>query len=266
MQPDDVGLRRGAHRRARGLRREEVAELCGLSVDYVGRLERGTGPWPSTDVLAALARGLRMTRAERDHLFLLCGRVVSSQPVAEHLDAGMQRILDRLQDTPVQVLGQAGVTIKQTPLDVALVGDETAYDGLARSSAYRWFTRPDGRLLYVREDHDYLGRAAVSFLRDDVARYGPASFAGEVLTALSRESREFLEIWERGEVGLRFANEKRLVHPVVGRLDLHCQTLIETESRQILLVYTATPGTGSYERLSALKVMGLELVGLDHQR
>src|ERR1700693_3802370 len=71
MQPEDIGLRRGAHRRADGLRREEVAELCGLSVDYIGRLERGTGPWPSTDVLAALARGLRLTRAERDHLFLL---------------------------------------------------------------------------------------------------------------------------------------------------------------------------------------------------
>ena len=260
MQPEDVGLRRGPHRRADGLRREEVAELCGLSVDYIGRLERGTGPWPSSDVLAALARGLRLTKAERDHLFLLSGRAVSGHRPLEHLDAGMQRILDRLHDTPAQVIGQAGVTIRQTPLDVALVGDETAYDGLSRSSVYRWFTNPDVRALYLGEDHDYMGRVAVSFLREDVARYGPGSFAAEILNALSTESREFLQVWARGEVGLRLANEKRLLHPVVGRLDLHCQTLIEPDSHQILLVFTAAAGTDSYERLRALTVMGPEIV------
>lgn len=262
MQPEDIGLRRGPHRRAEGLRREEVAELCGLSVDYIGRLERGTGPWPSSDVLAALARGLRLTKAERDHLFLLCGRTVSGRPPVEHLDAGMQRILDRLHDTPAQVIGQAGITIRQTPMDVALVGDETAYDGLSRSSVYRWFTNPDARVLYLSQDHDYMGRVAVSFLREDVARYGPGSFAAEIFNALSTESREFLQVWALGEVGLRLANEKRLIHPVVGRLDLHCQTLIEPDSHQILLVFTAAPGTDSHERLRALRVMGPELVKL----
>jgi transcriptional regulator with XRE-family HTH domain len=259
LRPEDVGLRRGPHRRVGGLRREEVAELCALSVDYVGRLERGNGPWPSTDVLAALARGLRLTRAERNHLFVLAGRTVPSHPATEHVDAGLQRVLDRLQDTAAQVLGPAGVTIRQTPLDVALVGDELAHEGLDRSWVYRWFRRPGSRSLYLDEDHDYMGRATVCLLREDVLRYGPTSFAGEVLNALRQASVEFNDIWGRGEVGLRLSAEKRLIHPLVGRLDLYCQTLIEPESRLILLVYTATPGSASYERLNALKVMGSEL-------
>ncbi len=107
LHPEEIGLRRGSHRRAGGLRREEVAELSGVSADYVGRLERGSGPWPSNEVLAALARGLRLTLAERNHLFALCGRTAPAAPVTEHVDAGVQRILDRLPDTPAQVMGQA---------------------------------------------------------------------------------------------------------------------------------------------------------------
>jgi transcriptional regulator with XRE-family HTH domain len=150
LRPEDVGLPRGPRRRAGGLRREEVAELCAIWADYVGRLERGTGPWPSNEVLAALARGLRLTTAERDHLFSLCGRTAPLIPAAEHIDAGIQRILDRLQDTPAQVVGQAGITLRQTPPAVALLGDETAYRGLARSAVYRWFTDPASRDLYPR--------------------------------------------------------------------------------------------------------------------
>src|ERR1700761_884571 len=238
LHPEDVGLRRGPHRRAGGLRREEVAELCAVSVDYVGRLERGSGPWPSNEVLTALARGLRLTSAERDHLFSLCGRAAPQGPAAEHIDAGIQRILDRLPDTPAQVMGQAGTTLRQTPPAVALLGDETAYRGLARSAGYRWFTDPASRNLYPARDHEASSRIQASLLRMSLLRYGEASFTAQVVAALLEQSEEFRAHWDRNEVGLVFPAEKHLDHPEVGGLDLYCQTLSDTGSGQLLLVFT----------------------------
>jgi transcriptional regulator with XRE-family HTH domain len=256
LQPEDLGLYRGPRRRVGGLRREEVAELTGLSADYIGRLERGSGPWPSNGVLLAIARGLRLTRAELDYLFTLCGRAPDAAPAHEHVDAGMQRVLDRLQDTPAQVMGQAGVTLRQTPPAVALMGDETSYQGLARSAVYRWFTDPAARLLYLPDDHDYTGRAMASLVRDDLVRNGSDSLAAQVVRALLKQSPEFAGLWARAEIGLQFASEKRLEHPEVGRLDVYCQTLSDTESGQALLIYTATPGSKSHERLALLGVIG----------
>jgi transcriptional regulator with XRE-family HTH domain len=116
LQPEDVGLRRGSRRRTRGLRREEVAELCNMSADYFARLERGNGPRPSQQMVAAIARGLRLTPDERDHLFLLCGHRTPRRGLrAEHISPGLMRVLDRLQDTPAQVMGSLGETLLQTP-------------------------------------------------------------------------------------------------------------------------------------------------------
>ncbi|HEY0933063.1 MAG TPA: helix-turn-helix transcriptional regulator [Trebonia sp.] len=261
LRPEDVGLRRGPHRRAGGLRREEVAELCAVSVDYVGRLERGSGPWPSNEVLAALARGLRLTSAERNHLFSLCGRTAPLSPAAEHIDAGIQRILDRLPDTPAQVMGQAGITLRQTPPAVALLGDETAYRGLARSASYRWFAGPASRDRYPHGDHAAISRVQASLLRESLVRYGDASFTGQVVTALLGQSGEFQALWDRQEVGLRFPPEKHFEHPEVGELELYCQTLLEGGSGQTLLVFTAEPGSPSQERLALLSVLGRQLLG-----
>jgi transcriptional regulator with XRE-family HTH domain len=260
LRPQDIGLRRGPHRRAGGLRREEVAELCGISTDYVGRLERGSGPWPSNEVLAALARALRLTSAERNHLFSLCGRTAPLTPAAEHIDVGIQRILDRLEDTPAQVMGQAGTTLRQTPPAVALLGDETAYGGLARSAGYRWFLDPSSRDLYPARDHVANSRIQASLLRESLARYGDGSFTAQVVAALLDRSDEFRAVWDRQEVGLGFPPDKHLDHPEVGGLDLYCQTLFDAGSGQFLLVFTAAPGSESYERLALLNVMGRQLL------
>jgi transcriptional regulator with XRE-family HTH domain len=260
LRPEDIGLRRGPHRRAGGLRREEVAELCGISTDYLGRLERGNGPWPSNEVLAALARGLRLTTAERDHLFSLCRRTSPLSPGTEHIDAGIQRILDRLHDTPAQVMGQAGTTLRQTPPAVALLGDETAYRGLARSAAYRWFTDPASRDLYPARDHASSSRIQASLLRESLVRYGDGSFTEHVVTALLRQSDEFRAVWDLQEVGLRFPPDKHLDHPEVGGLTLFCQTLLDGDSGQTLLVFTAPPGSASHDRLALLSVVGEQLL------
>jgi len=259
LQPEDVGLRRGSRRRTRGLRREEVAELCDMSADYFARLERGSGPQPSQQMAAAIARGLRLTPDERDHLFLLCGhRTPHRRLCGEHVSPGLMRVLDRLQDTPAQVMGPLGETLLQTPPAVALLGEQTHYTGAARSAPYRWFTDPAARQRYLPDDHDLNSRVNVALLRAASTREGPRSPAARLVASLLRESAEFASLWDRQEVGLRWSAAKRFVHPEVGRIDLFCQNLQDPDQSQSLLIFTATPGTDSYEKLALLNVLGAD--------
>lgn len=259
LQPEDVGLRRGSRRRAPGLRREEVAELCDMSADYFARLERGNGPQPSQQMAAAIARGLRLTPDERDHLFLLCGHSAPRRRLRdEHVNPGLMRVLDRLRDTPAQVMGPLGETLLQTPPAVALLGEETHYTGDARSAPYRWFTDPAARERYFPDDHARAGRVHVAVLRAAATREGPRSAAARLVAGLLRRSTEFAELWDRQEVGVRWSDAKRFVHPQVGRIDLFCQNLRDPDQAQSLLIFTATPGTESHDKLALLNVLGAE--------
>jgi transcriptional regulator with XRE-family HTH domain len=257
LQPEDVGLRRRPRRRTSGLRREEVADLCSMSADYYARLERGNGPHPSGQMLAAIARGLRLTLDERDHLFLLCGHRTPQRALrGEHVSPGLMRVLDRLQDTPAQIMGALGETLTQTPPAVALLGEQTRYSGPARSAVYRWFTDPTARERYLAEDHPMHSRVHVAQLRASLARQGPDSPAAHLAATLTTRSAEFADLWQRQEVGVRWSEEKRFDHPELGLLCLHCQTLLDPGQDQSLLVFTATPGTGSHDKLGMLTVLG----------
>ena len=257
LQPDDVGLARGSRRRTAGLRREEVAGLCHMSTDYYARLERATGPHPSAQMVAAIAQGMHLTLAERDHLFLLAGH---HPPVAgassEHVSPGMLRILDRLTDTPAEIVTELGETLRQTPLGVALTGDTASLAGPVRSIGYRWFTDSASRELYDPDEHDFLSRLWVSGLREIATRRGPGSRASRMVAELDARSPEFRDIWARGEVGVRPRATKRFVHPELGALELECQTLLDPAQSHSLLVYTAAPGSESAEKLRLLTVIG----------
>lgn len=259
LQPEDVGLRRGQRRRAPGLRREEVAELCAMSADYFARLERGDGPQPSEQMVAAIAGGLRLTPDERDHLFLLAGyRTASRDLRSQHVSPGLMRVMDGLAGTTAQVMGPLGQTLLQTPPAVALLGDQTRYTGNARYAPFRWFTEPADRERYHPEDHGENSRINVALLRGAVTRGGPGSPAAGLADTLRRTSDEFAQLWERHEVGLRWSDTKRFVHPELGRLDLYCQLLLEPDQGQSLLIFTATPGTESHEKLALLTVLGTD--------
>jgi transcriptional regulator with XRE-family HTH domain len=256
LQPEDVGLRRGSRRRTVGLRREEVAELSDMSVDYLARLERGAGPQPSEQMIGALARGLRLTVDERDHLLRLAGHQPPARPgSSSHVSPGLMRILDSLTETPAQVMGPLGETLAQNTTAVALVGDETNHAGLERSAVYRWFTDVASRSLYPPEDHEHQGRVQVSLLRDSAARLRSRR-SDELIVSLRRQSAEFERLWNAVEVGVRHSEEKRFRHPEVGDLSLYCQMAIDPDQMQTLLVFTATPGTESAEKLRMLSVVG----------
>jgi transcriptional regulator with XRE-family HTH domain len=259
LRPGDVGLPAGARRRAHGLRREEVAALAVMSVDYYTRLEQQRGPQPSEQMLAALARALRLTGSERDYLFQTAGHnPPASVAAAAHVAPALLRVLDRLRDTPALILSSLGETLVQNRMAEALFGDKSGCTGLARSEIYRWFTDPAERLHYPEDDRDRQSRAQVAGLRAAYSTMGPNSQAGELVRALQKASPEFAGLWERHEVAKRFAEHKILLHPQLGPIEVDCQALFTEDRSQALLVLTAPPGTEGYEKLQLVAALGQE--------
>lgn len=260
LQPGDVGLPAGLRRRAPGLRREEVAQLALMSTDYYTRLEQQRGPQPSTQMLASIARALRLSDDERDYLYRVAGHGVPDRATDPgHVAPALQRVLDRLGDTPALILDPLAQTLAQNDLARALYGDASAYTGWDRSEIYRWFAHPTtARAIYPADDRDRQGRALVASLRSAVAVLGASSRAGELVRALSRTSPEFVALWDRQEVARRFVDHKTLVHPVVGEIEVDCQALVTEDQLQVLLVLTAAPGTQAADRIRLLGVVGTQ--------
>ncbi|WP_329388390.1 helix-turn-helix transcriptional regulator [Streptomyces sp. NBC_01716] len=257
LQPEDVGLIRGQRRRTSGLRREEVAHLCHMSTDYYARLERERGPRPSEQMIASIAQGLHLSLDERDHLFRLAGHRPSARSTnSEHIPPGLLRVLDHLVGTPAEIVTELGETLRQSPMSVALTGDTTHYSGPARSLGYRWFTDPTTRALRAAEEHAFLSRMHTSALRRLVTLRGPGSRATHLANLLLARSEEFRRQWNNHEIGVHPRDNERLVHPDMGLLELNCQRLLDPSHSHVLLVYTATPGSESHEKLQRLSALG----------
>ncbi|WP_369251356.1 helix-turn-helix transcriptional regulator [Streptomyces sp. R41] len=263
IRPVDVGLSAGPRRRVPGLRREEVAQLAGLSADYYTELERGRGAQPSEQTLAALARALRLGGDERDHLFHLADRPlppVAHGPTA-HVQPALLGLLDRLTTTPAQVITDLHETLVQNELAAALVGRHPAVRGPAASLVHRWFTDPAARAIYPPDEHPHHSRVFVADLQAVAARRGRDSEVARMVTALRRRSAEFAALWDTHDVALRRADHKRIVHPALGVIELDCHSLFSEDGRQRLLWFTAPPGTEGAAQLELLSVIGTQDMG-----
>ena len=228
-----------------------------MSTDYYTRLEQQRGPQPSEQMLASLARALRLTSDERDYLFQISGHnAPTPAAAAAHVAPALLRVLDRLSDTPALILSNLGETLVQNRMADALFGDKSGYTGLARSEIYRWFTDPAERQRYPEDDRDRQSRAQVANLRAAYGSMGPRSRAGELVRALQKASPEFAGLWERHEVARRFEDHKILIHPELGPIEVDCQVLFTEDQSQALLVLTAPPRTEGYEKLQLLAVLG----------
>ncbi|SNT43844.1 Helix-turn-helix domain-containing protein [Actinacidiphila glaucinigra] len=265
LAPSDVGLAAGTRRRTPGLRREEVAQLAGMSADYYTRLEQSRGPRPSRQILGSLARALRLSEDERDHLFHLAGeeppraaRDTGGADGAEHVRPGLLLVLDRLDDTPAQVVSDTGDVLAQNTMAAALVGDAASRPPGERNLVRRFFLDPEARELFPPGDRAEHARRHVAHLRAVLAARPEDARAAALVGELRCRSAEFASLWEEHEVGVRRADVKRFQHPVVGLMELECEVLLSAEHGQRLIVYTARPGSESYERLRLLRVVGLQ--------
>ena len=257
LRPEDVGLATGARRLVPGLRREEVAALAGMSADYYVRMEQARSPQPSEQMLAALARAIRLSNDERDYLYRLAGQNVPARtPQDTHVAPSLLRVFDRLEQTPALILSSLNETLAQNRLGAALLGDHSRHTGLARSSVYRWFTDPAERLIYPEADRGRQSKAQASSLRVALGAAGPRSRAGTLVRELQKVSAEFREVWELHEVATRFEDHKTLIHPELGAIELDCQVLFTEDQGQALLILTAAPRSEAAQKLELLAVLG----------
>ncbi|RDG36470.1 helix-turn-helix transcriptional regulator [Streptomyces corynorhini] len=258
IRPAEVGIADGPRRRTVGLRREEVAMLAGMSVDYVVRLEQARSSQPSPQLLTSLARALRLSDDERDHLFHLAGhQPPPADGVARLARAGLVRMLDLLGDTPALVLSDLGETLAQNRASVLLAGDHHGFSGDRRYVVYRWFTDPATRAASVPEEREHQARQFVADLRATVGRRSGDPVVTGLVERLRAESADFRALWSEHQVAVRRADRKTIVHPRVGPLVMDCETLVTPDHGQLLLVLTPADAEAR-DRLELLRVLGVE--------
>ncbi|WAZ26670.1 helix-turn-helix transcriptional regulator [Streptomyces cinnabarinus] len=258
--PNDVGLPQGGVRRAPGLRREELAQLAGLSVDYVVRLERGRATSPSPQVLASLSRALRLSELERDHLYLLAGQAPpTAGHISPHIPPSVQRLIDQLRNTPISVHDAAWNLISWNPLWAALIGDPSAWRGKERNIAWRHFTGLPSRVTHTPEQEARLETALVSDLRSSAARYPQDTALRSLIIQLRRASDRFDELWDAHAVGFHTTDSKAVHHPDVGIVTVDCDTLTVPGNDLRIVTCSAAPDTAASDQLELLATIGTQV-------
>ncbi len=259
LAPADAGLPDYGARRAPGLRREELALLAGMSADYVTRLEQGRASAPSVQVLTALARALRLTGAEREHLFVLAGQPLPGPGIMPaHLTPGLQRLLDQLSGIPVSVNDASWTLLAWNPLWAALVGDPAGSRGRDRNVLWRHFTGAPGRVSHTPEDEPRFEASAVADLRAAAARYPQDAGLRQLVADLRAASPRFAQLWESREVGTHERDHKTVHHPELGPITVDCDVLSVPAVDLRVIAFTAAPGSADADKLRLLGVLGTQ--------
>lgn len=256
VSPAEVGLPAGLGRRAKGLRREEVALLAGISVDYVIRLEQGRAN-PSPQVISALARALRLTGAERDHLFVLAGQHrPTSGSSSPHLTPSLQRLLDQLRGIPVGVFDAGWTLTAWNSLYAALFGDPSALSARERNVVWAYYAGLAVRVRSTPELTAMFEEVTVADLRSAAARF-PADAELRALLDDLRGFPRFAELWDSRTVGEHVSHSKIVDHPELGPIPVDCDVLEVPASDLRLVAHTTSDGDAA-ERLRLLEVIGTQ--------
>lgn len=256
IAPQEVGLPTGPRRRVVGLRREEVAQLAGLSVDYVVRLEQGRGPRPSAHVLTALTQALRLGRDERDQVFRLAG---SAPPLAGRIEMSIRpsvlRLLERLTDLPALVLSAKGDVLAQNPIAAALLGDLTRRPEEQRNIIWQRFLGVGvARVALNPQEDEVSAQQSVGLLRTALSRYPHDPDLRTLIKELLAGSERFRSMWEEGSSTVRRSMRKTVDHPELGPLVLDCDTLLLPDTDQSMIVYSAAADTREASALDMLRI------------
>ncbi|TMR96201.1 helix-turn-helix transcriptional regulator [Nonomuraea basaltis] len=254
VTPAEVGLPSGERRRTPGLRRQEVAQLAGMSIDYYIRLEQGRGPHPSRQVLNALARALMLTQDERAYLFHLAGQALETPTIREDVPGSILHLLAFLEEVPAYVLNARYDILAWNPVASALMGDLDACP-VEQRNVIRWvFMSPDIAEHLDHEEKGRFARASVADLRAALGRYPEDRKLRALVAEMLALSTHFAELWARHEVEIRREQRKRITHPLVGTIDAICQVMPVPDRDDLRLVlYTTEPGSPSHQALRELR-------------
>jgi transcriptional regulator with XRE-family HTH domain len=256
VRPDDLGLPTQSVRRVPGLRREEVAVLADVSVDYLRRIEQGS-VLPSDAVLEALADGLRLGRVERSHLWVLADQARGRRdhaPSDVNVRPSLERTLEALAPTPAVVLGRCCEVVAWNRTGAALDPVVAALPGRERNIARRVVLDPSARMLYP--EWPALVEEVADVLRRNATRFPDDAELALLVQDLLEGSAAFGRCWERRDVFEKTFGRKVLQHPHVGRLDLAYEALEVTGSPgQVLIVYTAEADSPTARRLDRLAAL-----------
>jgi len=233
-------------------------------VDYVVRLEQGRASTPSAQVVSALARALRLSRPERDHLYRLAGlQPPPDGMINDHIPPGMQRVLTRLGETPVAVFAADWRLIWWNRSWAALLGDPSALAPEDRNlirSRFPADADPPVRLAdrpVISENREATDRAVVADLRRASARYPRDPRLAALISGRLAGSARFAALWHDGAVGGHAEDRKTIKHPEIGDITVDCDVLSDSDTDLKIVIYTAAPGSEDATKLDLSRVAGI---------
>ncbi|HEU5127845.1 MAG TPA: helix-turn-helix transcriptional regulator [Glycomyces sp.] len=252
IRPGDVGLPEGPRRRTPGLRRQEVAQLAGISVEYYVRLEQARGPRPSRQVMNALARALVLDRDQRAHLFHLVDESPQTPPPDLEVPPAVRHLLEGIDGLPAYVVNAAYDMLAWNRLAEAFMGYLSRLRPEERNILRTSFTAPNAAEHLADPAHGAFVRACVADVRASLARNPGDAGLRSLVEELLRTSPEFGAMWADHEVAVRGAATKRVTHPELGPLAFACQVLEVPGTGLRLVVYVPEPGSDSAAAFAAL--------------
>ncbi|MFD3841487.1 helix-turn-helix domain-containing protein [Streptomyces sp. NPDC058642] len=261
LKPEDVGLPDyGRYRRVPGLRREELAQLAGVSVAYYTRLEQGNGRHVSPEVLDAIARALRLSDAEHTHLTHLAKpKQQKKKPAsrAQQVRGPLRTLLDTMDGVPAILVGRRSDILVWNRMAAAVFGDWAKLPAREQNWARLVFLRPEYRDLFV--DWEHKASDVVSQLRMDAGSHPNDPRLSALVGELSVKSEEFRRLWATHDVKEKCHGIQRLHHPLVGELDLRLESFHQADAHeQMLVTYHAEPNSPSAEALRLLASWGAD--------
>ncbi|MGW1956692.1 helix-turn-helix domain-containing protein [Streptomyces sp. NPDC001920] len=261
LKPEDVGLPDfGRHRRVPGLRREELAQLAGVSVAYYTRLEQGNGRNVSAEVLDAIARALRLSDAEHAHLTHLAKpKQHKKKPAArtEQVRPALRQLLESIDGVPAYVAGRRSDILAWNRMAAAVFGDWSELPVQERNWARLVFLRPEYRDLFV--EWEQKASDMVAYLRMDAGCHPDDPRLSALVGELSVKSEEFRRLWATHDVKEKTYGVKHIRHPLVGELTLNFESFRMSDgTEQTLITYHAEPGSASAEALRLLASWGAD--------
>ncbi|MEU6750574.1 helix-turn-helix transcriptional regulator [Spirillospora sp. NPDC046719] len=263
VAPDAAGLPGGRRRRVPGLRREDLAELAGISVDYVVRLEQGRHATPSAQVTAALARALQLTDAERDHLYRLAGLAPpAGGEISDRIPPGLHRMLTRLGGSAAAVFAADWQLIWWNRYWAALLGDPSSTPSALRNFARDTFPARGAAPCLSHWPVTSLSRpeveaSVVSDLRRATGRFPDSARLAGLIRDLAASSPRFAELWASGAVGAHREDHKIVQHPAAGPIAVDCDVLSDGDAERKIVVLTAAPGTEDEARFRLAVMAGV---------